>query len=105
MSKDLFETNEDRPGKKTYAFENYTLDVESIDSVDALIVRGRLLHAKMAQGQNQDVTVLQHHVLSSLDSVITLDEHGYFEAQCRKDDDYVLRFLTSNETFAVPITN
>ncbi len=105
MSTDVFEKNLNHQDKKTYAFEDYTLDVESIDSVDALIIKGRLMHAKMTQAKNQDVTLLQHHVLSSLDSVIRLDEEGYFEAQCRKHDDYVLRFLTSGETFAVPITN
>ncbi|MCA9836518.1 MAG: hypothetical protein KC422_06380 [Trueperaceae bacterium] len=107
MSQDSSIKKLDQEDKKTFTFDNYTLDVESVDSVDALIIRGRLLHAQQSSDtkDNQDVTLLQHHVMSSMDSVLNLDENGYFEAHCRKNDDYVLRFLTSKETFAVPITN
>lgn len=92
---------------KSYTFDDYRLDVNSSDSIDALIIRGRLLHAKatLEQSNSQDVTVIQHHVLSSLDDIISLDEGGYFEARLRKDDDYILRFSTSKEVYAVALKN
>ncbi len=89
--------------KKTnhHCFNEYELNLESEDSIDALIVRGHLLHQRKTLGA---MTVINDHKSAGMSNIVEVDENGFFETRLRKNDDYSLRFLSDNNSYSIDLS-
>ncbi len=85
-----------------HCFNEYELNLESEDSIDALIVRGRLLHQQKTLGA---LTVISDHKSAGMSNIVEVDENGCFETRLRKNDDYTLRFLSDDNSYSIDLGN